>query len=57
MQMETVTSSPQTLDATSLSSFGTDVFLDLDGSREALHFWNGFIAGSVAGNPNGMTFL
>jgi len=52
--METVTSSPQTLDATSLSSFRTDVFLDFNSSRdrEALSSYNGFIAGSVAGNPN-----
>jgi len=50
--METMTSSPQTLDAASLSSFSADVFLDLNSSREALSSWNGFIAGSVAGNSN-----
>ena len=48
--METVTSSQQSFD---VSSFSNDVFTGLSSRREeALSSWSGFIAGSVAGNPN-----
>jgi len=35
---------------TNFSPVDTDVFIDLDGNREALSFSKDFIAGSVAGN-------
>jgi len=42
----------QSLDATSFSSFRSDVFLDLNENREPLSIWSDFIAGSFAGKPN-----